>query len=496
MESRLKKFFEGDGVWLVLILALVFFMRLPYAADTVIDWDESIYFVIAQDVVHGGSLYVTSWESKGPLLFFVFTPVIKLFGNSIVALRIFTTLYLLASMFFVYLTARELFGRGVSLIAPLVYGLFFMKFGGLSSNGELFMMLPAIIAAYCFVRYSKQAQGNFLLFLCGFFSAAAVLVKSTAFFTIILFPIALVVKKILPEYRWGKFLNDLSWYAVGGVLSSLFVLSYFLFHNSVNELFFVLFTYAQKYVGLASAQTGFDRLVWFVKGTLKNDLITMAAFAGLLVSIPFKAEKNDRNNFFFLTALIVLSFVGVYWPRNMYDHYYLQMGLAFALIVAFAVSRMKLDFKSLCPRNFAIFGITFVVIFSYGLMSGFLPDLKSYKDDETYKMSNFIKERTSESDKILVIGGQPIVYFLADRKSFTRFVFWLHLKAPYADIIGSESEIMSDLHRDKPKYIVYDKSRGYEVDFLQDFIKNNYFNEAEFVQANSIVMRLNETSVG
>ncbi|HET7289880.1 MAG TPA: hypothetical protein VFJ67_05520, partial [Thermodesulfobacteriota bacterium] len=96
---------DSPGIWLFLIMLLILALRLPTTHVSVIDWDESVYFTIAQDITNGGVPYKTAWDTKGPLLFFIFVPVILLFDENIAALRVFTTAYLLLSMFFLYLLA-------------------------------------------------------------------------------------------------------------------------------------------------------------------------------------------------------------------------------------------------------------------------------------------------------------------------------------------------------------------------------------------------------
>ena len=106
---------DSRAVWLGLTFVFVFLIRLPVADVSVIDWDESIYFTVAQDIAEGGVPYKTTWDTKGPLLFLTFTPVVAVFGDNIAALRIFTSLYLLLSMFFVYLAAARLMGGGIAM---------------------------------------------------------------------------------------------------------------------------------------------------------------------------------------------------------------------------------------------------------------------------------------------------------------------------------------------------------------------------------------------
>jgi len=86
----------------VLALLVIFGLRLPYCNWPVINWDESLFIIVAEDLAAGGTPYLTAWEPKGPFLFFILAAAIKVVGNSICGVRIFTTLYLLGSMLLVF----------------------------------------------------------------------------------------------------------------------------------------------------------------------------------------------------------------------------------------------------------------------------------------------------------------------------------------------------------------------------------------------------------
>ena len=183
MNHLQQKVSVKNAYILLTVLIIIFGLRLPSARVTVIDWDETAYWTVVQDIARGGMLYQTTWDIKGPLLYFI---------------------------------SKIIFRDNTVWIPPLVYGLFFQKFGGLASNAELFMMLPAIIAAYYFVCYIQHEKPSFsTMFLCGFFSAVAVLIKLTSFFIIIMFPLCLLFKKFQSsEYPFKMFFTDSCFYNI------------------------------------------------------------------------------------------------------------------------------------------------------------------------------------------------------------------------------------------------------------------------------------------
>jgi 4-amino-4-deoxy-L-arabinose transferase-like glycosyltransferase len=70
------------------LLAVTLVTRLPYFSVSVINWDESTFAILGQDLLDGHLPYTHLWDTKPPLVYVVFALFIYLFGRSIVALRI------------------------------------------------------------------------------------------------------------------------------------------------------------------------------------------------------------------------------------------------------------------------------------------------------------------------------------------------------------------------------------------------------------------------
>lgn len=159
-QTAFSKYFPALAFLLISIL--IFLLRLPHSTQAVIDWDEGVHFTMTADWLRGGIPYLTAWDHKPPGLYLILAPVIYLFGANLIALRIFTTLYLLLSMVVLYQLSRKIWGRNIAVLPPLFYGLLFSgkDFGGLASNGELFMMLPVLIAFLAAFIYLESRKNR------------------------------------------------------------------------------------------------------------------------------------------------------------------------------------------------------------------------------------------------------------------------------------------------------------------------------------------------
>src|SRR6516165_5545366 len=94
---------------LCLILLISFLVRWPFRTVTFVR-DEGEYAHLGQEILRGSVPYRDVYNQKTPFVFVFFAAVQAALGPSVVALRIATTLYGLATTVVLYAVARMLFG--------------------------------------------------------------------------------------------------------------------------------------------------------------------------------------------------------------------------------------------------------------------------------------------------------------------------------------------------------------------------------------------------
>lgn len=474
----------SNALLLILILAAVFALRLPSCAETVLAWDESVYLYVARDTLTGGVPYKTSFDHKGPLLYCILLPVVRFFGKSIWALRIFSTMYVLASISFVYLISKKIIGDRRALIPPLVYGVFFSmpKFGGLASNSELFMMLPVIIATFFFVGYllDDRASGR-ALFLCGLFSSAAVLVKGAAFFTVAIFPVAMVLRKCTrPEYGMPRFLKDGAWLLAGGIVPLAAFAGYFARHGAFGDFYDACVTYNLRYIGTLSRQEAFGRMCGFLKNAFVSDVTTVLASVGaLFLMVKRKADPRERGTALFVVGLLVLSLFGVYSGRRMFGHYYLQMAFPFSLVIGAALYQSGLKQKHAERLVVAVIIATAVYALRPARITAFTQTVRNSEENPLVAVSDYVASRTEKDDTIFVLGGESLIYVLSERASPTKYFYWKLHSGPWRKTLDIRDQTLTSLSLKRPEYFVY-KPAGKGVDYLEDFMRKHYREEKRF----------------
>lgn len=93
---------------IILLLSLIgLILRFPYFFPAVIDWDESTFILMGQNILDGNLPYTEFWDLKPPLTFYSFAFFIFVFGKSILAIRLGGFVFLIATSYILYLIGKQ-----------------------------------------------------------------------------------------------------------------------------------------------------------------------------------------------------------------------------------------------------------------------------------------------------------------------------------------------------------------------------------------------------
>jgi hypothetical protein len=96
------------------------------------------------------------------------------------------------------------------------------------------------------------------------------------------------------------------------------------------------------------------------------------------------------------------------------------------------------------------------------------------KTDATLRaVAASVRENTGPQDRIYVLGGEPAIYFLAERRSPTRYFWWVFCTDPYDAGLASRHETLTAFARTPPRLFVYKRSDP-RVVALEQFMVANY----------------------
>lgn len=205
------------GPRLILLLAgFALLIRLPFFFPAVINWDESTFILMGQDLLDGHLPYTNLWDNKPPLLFGAFAMMIAAF-DSIPGIRACGWLLVAGTGYLIFLLGRRTYGREAGLAAALI-GMFFMTVtDGQAVMSEL-LAAPPMMGGLLLLSRPGGAVRYFLAGLC--FMLAVLVRTNLAIVVLVLCVYAFVLAR--PWHYRGRVL----WFAalsVGLVLPLVLV---------------------------------------------------------------------------------------------------------------------------------------------------------------------------------------------------------------------------------------------------------------------------------
>lgn len=445
------------NVFLVLTLILIMQvgLRLPFM-QVPLERDEGGYGYIAQRMIAGDIVYKDTVDNKPPLIYFVYMGIVKMFGNSILSIRIPTLIYSLLTTVAVFGVGYFWLGSSVGLVSAFLFALFSggPNIQGAMSNIEVFMSLPLLLALISLLIYSKN-RNIWLMLIVGLLSGIAVLFKQIALFNFI---VILVAVFFLGQTNMEK-CKSLSVLSLGFLIPILSLTAYFLTLNNLHAAIFSIIGLNKEYLN-ALPGTIFSRTVYGLdvirsQMLLENSIIWLLSISALIF-IVFK----DRS-FWNLTILswTLLPFAAMFASGRFFGHYFIQFIPVLSLLSAYALKKIKDNSNFYLIVALAI-ALALPVINSLRYQ---IPFYWAYTPNEIanqmygnmeFAVSKTVADELSKSikpeDRILVWSANPEIYFYLNKRSPTKYfnyLAWLKTDA-------RDEEIAKSVIDDRPTYII------------------------------------------
>lgn len=111
------------ALWIIalLLLGLTLVVRLPFFFPAVINWDESTFILIGQNILNGNMPLVGLWDIKPPVGFLIFAAIIAALGQTILAVRLAGALFVAAAAVLVYLIGGQTWRWPAGLAAAVLF---------------------------------------------------------------------------------------------------------------------------------------------------------------------------------------------------------------------------------------------------------------------------------------------------------------------------------------------------------------------------------------
>ena len=460
--------------------------------------DQGIFACMGQNILKGSVPYRDMWDQKPPGIHFTYALLMWLFGDSMRVMQVADLLAFVLTAFLVYSVVRDISGMRAGVFAMLIY--FFYSdplFYGYSngywarSQTETYMVPFLVAGLWAFVRFLRSRCG-WLAWLAGLFWGAAFLYKYTA----VLYPVCAMVflaaytpsaKRPMRRQGPGGFGRTMIAVGCGFGISLVPFIVYFGIHGALKDLFEATILYNLRYIGAAGWGKGALGLAvdQIAKWVSRNPFLWLTGMAGA-IAITARIGRDRR-------PAILLFWLAAAWAaialNGRYFHYYFIQAVPPLAMLSAGI----LDFGIGSIRRKYYWMLVIPALVGCGLLlardvekvrQNVEPDLEYMLGRTTQPeyyarfvtgdfsfladkyLAEYISERTDPEDPIFVFGFEPLVYFLAERRPASRFIYNDPVTLARGEAGGSVAigEMMADLESSKPAYIVIVEGDANPVD--------------------------------
>jgi hypothetical protein len=394
--------------------------------------DSGVFLYVAWRFLSGDIPYRDVWDHKPPLIYFVDALGLAATPHSLWGVWFLQIIFIFFTLFLTYKLLDREFGIYAALAGTLT-----LTSGLLTvlQKGNVTEEYALVFQALCFWLFIIAWKKNFPVrtsFWIGIWSGVAFNFKQTTIGIWITYGLILLVIRLL-QRKWP--LVDLLSLLAGWLIPSIVLAIYLTSQSAVADFWEQAFLYNFVYIG---THEGIRRLIpIFIKGFayLRNGWVLYIAILGWLTGSSYIWLK--RKSFAEISSLILIALVNlpievilITVSGRSILHYYLTPLPVMAILAGVLVYTASLLIGKI-PRLSSqkiqrwIPGIVLatIVLGQLGQVKSYPWYVQSLSDNDYAPVIDYVVKNTNENDKVLIIGAESVVNFLARREAPTRYVY-------------------------------------------------------------------------
>lgn len=449
------------------------------------DSDQWIFYYVGHDWLHGGSLYVTAFDHKPPLVFLFNGLMSFVLGDSIALQRALFTLLSFFDIYLFYRLCRKIAPR-ITEVSPVLFTqvalLLYVfwrdlsQFTGSANNTENLGVLFATGMLLSFVSF-REGGGVWKLVLAGACLSCLFFLKPN--FLLLGVPLGLL---LIAAYRRrpARLVGYVALYLVPLFIQAAIWLAYFGARGTLRDFMLASFLFSSKYAGSAWAGDVSSNSVRLISiGTLLLLLLPVLAL-GILYLRDFQARRGSEA--YWLIGMSVVASLGLTLDVGAFYAYYFLIALpAFAIVMAYGVFRLpslQYDARNLIALGLAACMAISLVYSMKQLYNSFAGPV--HADALEYQsIAAYVDANSGPGDRVFDYDYGATFYQLSGRRSGSRFVSASVLLLDYRDHygFGLDSVFMKDMDAARTKFVVVPSSTAniyYANRPLIDYFSSHY----------------------
>jgi 4-amino-4-deoxy-L-arabinose transferase-like glycosyltransferase len=469
-----------------LLMAAAFALRAASFRVSVIDWDESLYLVIAQRWLQGALPYASVWDQHPiglPALLLVLTWI----GcDALLAARVAGTLAVGATAAVLYLFGARLLSRpSVGLLAGIMYVIYMNRYQSLPANSELFTNLLVASAAYILWRVAIMAASVGRLRTAPVCAAGLTLGLGLQFKYVVLPETVLLCSGLLLLaflwVPWRQVLGHALLLIVAGLIPTGVVILYCWSAGILSAFLDANIAANAAYISvLPDTHQLLDGLH---RGAAPLLPLVFGGAIGLALGWRIRrTEPWVAAALVWVVLWLAAAGLDVVLPLKFWPHYFNTLIPPLCLPAAFAVVSLAQQ----RGRSAAIAAASLVLFLLVPAAYGDAADMTKVRRRTLQDVPRLVADRIASSARIgtvYVFNYEPIIYYLADAPPLTRYVL-LPADITARELAAEVGRIISS----RPSYIVVTDSPVFappaEIqDIVEGELAKSYGLDSEFIDS-------------
>jgi hypothetical protein len=509
--------------WLIVAIIVVIAAGLRFRfLDVPLERDEGEYAYAGQLLLQGIAPYDQIYNMKLPGIYAAYAVIMAIFGQSCSGIHLGLLVINAVTILLVFLLAKYLTNSFTAIFAAAAFAVLSLapSVQGVFANAEHFVILFAI-AGILLLVLAIDINRLVLLLTASVLLGVGFLMKQHGIAFIVFAGLYLLFSQLrYRPFKLKPFLLRVGLFIIGVILP-FGITCLILWRVGVFEKFwFWTFVYAREYISVVPVSDG-----WEILKTQMSNIAGSAVFIWILAGIGLLTlfiEKKIRDRCLFIVGFLFFSFLSTCPGFYFRPHYFVLLLPAVALLSGlglFGVRQVLRGQKTMIGKDLIAVLLGLVAIF-YTLyqQKDFLlvqdPVVASRMTyglnpfPESLKIAEYIKANSSSDDTIAVLGSEPQIFFYANKRSATSYIYIYPLMEPHPYALQMQKEMIQQVEAAKPKFLIFvnvssswlirSTSKQLIFDWFPQY-SQQYYRQAgvvDIVSRDQTIYRWNENTIG
>lgn len=437
--------------------------------DVPFERDEGEYAYAGQLMLQGVPPYLHVYNMKLPGIYAAYALILAVFGQTHTGIHMGLLVINAVTILLIFLLAKHLIDSfaGVFTAAAFAVSSLSQSVVGTSANAEHFVILFAV-AGILLLVHAVDRNNLVLLLAASILLGIGFLMKQHGIAFIAFAGLYLLFSQLRRKpFKFKSFLLRVALFTIGVILP-FGVTCLILWRAGVFEKFwFWTFVYAREYVSMVPIRDGLKYLKLSIIHIVGSAVLIWILAGFGLVKLFREREIHGRSPF--IIGFLLFSFLAT-CPGLLFRHHYFVLLLpAIALLSGrglFGIRQTLRGRKAMIEKDLIVVLLGFAILF-YTLyqqknlllakdpvaVSRMIYKLNPFP--ESLKIAEYIKANSSSDDTIAILGSEPQIFFYANRRSATSYVYMYPLMEPHSYALQMQEEMIQQIKTAKPKFLIY-----------------------------------------